>query len=98
MNLYVLEVSGEGCANCVTLLPVLKKLTAERGLGFERLELSAATHEAARRLKIERVPTVLLMDGDLEIARCAGYQPEEILGLWLDAKTEEYIRRKGEDL
>ena len=39
--------------------------------------------------EVTKVPTILLTDGEEIYARCTGYQPEEILELWLDAKIEE---------
>jgi len=38
---------------------------------------------------VTRVPTILLIDDGEIFARCAGFQPEEILEIWLDAKIEE---------
>ena len=85
----LLEVSGESCANCLTLLPVVNRLAAVRGLEVEHLEVSEATAGRVRALGIDRVPTLIVYRDGEEIARCTGYQPEEILELWLDAKTEE---------
>jgi thioredoxin-like negative regulator of GroEL len=39
--------------------------------------------------EVEKVPTILLMDDGEIFARCSGFQPEEILEIWLDAKIEE---------
>ena len=36
----LLEVSGESCANCLTLLPVVNRLARERGLPVEHLEVN----------------------------------------------------------
>ena len=33
--------------------------------------------------------TILLVEDGEIFARCAGFQPEEILELWIDAKVEE---------
>ncbi len=88
-EITILEVSGEGCANCITLLPVVKKLAKEKGVPFSHLEVSEETGEEVRRLGIDRVPTVLVMKNGEPFARCTGYQPEEILDVWLDAKIEE---------
>ncbi len=89
MKIEIIEVSGEGCANCFTLLPVLSKLAAERELPLRHVEVTEKNGAEVRRLGIERVPTVILMGDGAEIARCAGFQPEEILEVWLDAKIEE---------
>jgi thioredoxin-like negative regulator of GroEL len=39
---------------------------------------------------VRQVPTILLMDNGVVFARAVGFQPEEILELWLDAKIEEH--------
>lgn len=85
----LLEVSGESCANCYTLLPVVRKLAAARGIPVEHLEVSSETAARVQALQIDRVPTLIVCRDGKEIARCTGYQPEEILELWLDAKLEE---------
>ena len=38
---------------------------------------------------VTKVPTILLMEDGEIFARCAGFQPEEILEIWLDAKIQE---------
>lgn len=88
MRYELLEVSGEGCANCYSLLPVVNKLAAARGIPVRHLEVTAENEEAVRMLAIERVPTLIVYCDGEEAARCTGYQPEEILEVWLDAKTE----------
>ena len=85
----LLAVSGESCANCYTLLPVVRKLAAERGMDVEHLEVSPENAARVQALAIDRVPTLIVLRDGAEAARCTGYQPEEILSLWLDAKTEE---------
>lgn len=89
MKYELLEVSGESCANCLTLLPVVSRLAAARGIPVRHLELTQETAAKAQALQIERVPTLIVYRDGAEIARCTGYQPEEILEVWLDAKTGE---------
>lgn len=85
----LLEVSGESCANCYTMLPVVRELAAERGVSVEHLEVSPENADEVKKYGIERVPTLIVFRGDEEVARCAGYQPKEILSLWLDAKLAQ---------
>ena len=54
------------------------------------VEADADTAELMREWEIDRVPTVLLTDDGEIFARCSGFQPEEILELWIDAKMEEH--------
>jgi hypothetical protein len=66
-GLCCVEISGESCANCLTLMPILKELCEARG-DVRRLALSVAVGDrfsvregspcertAARRLKSRRV-------------------------------------------
>ena len=85
----LLEVSGESCANCLTLLPLVNRLACERGLPVEHLEVNGENAARVRELCIDRVPTLIVFRDGGEIARCTGYQPEEILELWLDAKISQ---------
>ena len=89
MKYELLEVSGESCANCFTLLPIVNRLAAARGIPVRHLEVTEETAAEVRALYIERVPTLIVFKKGKEIARCTGYQPEEILEAWLDAKLEE---------
>ncbi len=41
------------------------------------------------RFEVESVPTILILKDEEVYAKCRGYQPEEILEVWLDAKIEE---------
>ena len=95
-GLCVVEVSGESCANCLTLMPILERLVGERPkLRLVHVEAQAETKELMKEWEVDRVPTILLMEDGEIFARCTGYQPEEILELWLDAKVEERIAGKG---
>ncbi len=89
MKTEILEVSGEGCANCISLMPVLARLAREKGVPLRHLEVNEENRAEVERLRIERVPTVLVLRDGEPVARCTGYQPEEILDVWLDAKLEE---------
>lgn len=85
----LLEVSGESCANCLTLLPLVNRLAAARGLEVGHLEVNETNAQRVRSLQVDRVPTLIVFRDGKEVARCTGYQPEEILELWLDAKIQE---------
>lgn len=94
-GLCVVEVSGESCANCLTLLPVLSKVVSERNdVKLIHIEADETTVQFMQDYEVRQVPTVLLMDNGLVFARAVGYQPEEILELWLDAKIEEHKKTK----
>ncbi len=89
-GISVVEVSGEGCANCITLMPILARLVGGRSdCQLHHLEVAEDTMDLVAKFGVDRVPTILVMQ-DLEVkSSCRGYQPEEILEIWLDAKIEE---------
>ena len=92
-GLCCVEVSGESCANCLTLMPLLYQLCKERSIPLLHVEAGDDTLKVLSEYQIDRVPTVILMDNGVEFARATGFQPEEIFEIWLDAKLEEYNKK-----
>ncbi len=89
-GLCCVEISGESCANCLTLMPILQELCSKRDdIKLVHIEADYSTTELMEEWDVTRVPTILLMEDGEIFARCAGFQPEEILEIWLDAKIEE---------
>ena len=87
MQKYCLvEVFGESCANCFAMLPVVTAVSKNLQLGMQRVDVGALSKEDIERYDITKVPTVLLLDGDILIGKCAGYQPEEIFTIWVESK------------
>ncbi len=90
----MVEFSGESCANCLTLMPLLFKLCTQRNIPLLHVEADENTVNVLKEYRIDRVPTVLLLDDGKEFARATGFQPEEIFEVWLDAMLEEYKSKK----
>ncbi|MBO5411891.1 MAG: thioredoxin family protein [Clostridia bacterium] len=89
-GLCCVEISGESCANCLTLMPILQELCSARSdVRLVHVEADYSTTELMEEWEVVKVPTILLMDDGEIFARCSGFQPEEILEIWLDAKLEE---------
>lgn len=86
-GICVVEVSGESCANCLTLMPILDRIIKERNdCKLYHIEANDDTMDLINEFKVFSIPTILVMY-DLEVkASCRGFQPEEILELWLDSK------------
>jgi thioredoxin 2 len=92
-GLCCVEISGESCANCITLMPILQEICAARSdIKLVHVEADYSTLDLMEEWDVEKVPTILLMEDGEIFARCAGFQPEEILEMWIDAKIAE---RKG---
>lgn len=89
-GLCCVEVSGESCANCLTLMPLLQRICEARGdIRLVHVEADYTTLPLMEAWEVEKVPTILLVEDGEIFARCHGYQPEEILEIWLDAKIAE---------
>ena len=90
-GLCCVEVSGESCANCLTLMPILQELCSARSdIRLVHVEADYSTLALMEEWEVVKVPTILLVDDGEIFARCTGFQPEEILELWLDSKIEEH--------
>lgn len=77
----LVEISGDGCASCVALMPEVKE--AAKNLNLRALRIDAG--DCGKLLEewgIERLPATVLEKDGKPIAKCYGYQPQEILELW----------------
>lgn len=93
-GLSIVEVSGESCANCISLIPILNKIVGVRNdCKLHHLEVSEDTMPLVEAFDVQAVPTILILMDDIVEAKCRGYQPEEILEIWIDAKIED-IKKK----
>ena len=95
-GIQMVEVSGESCANCLTLMPMLHEIAEERcDIELVHIEAQEDTTNFLKEYEIDRVPTILLLDDGKVFARAVGFQPKEIFELWLDAMLEDYKRTKA---
>ena len=91
MGSYCLvEVFGESCANCFAMLPVVTNVAKNLHIDMQRVDISNLTKEEIEKYTITKVPTVLLLNGDILVGQSAGYQPEEIFTIWVETKIEEH--------
>ena len=86
-------ISGEGCANCVSMLPMVLKLKERNDMDVYIVEVSPSNYEINEHYDIKVVPTILLTSYGEAISRITGYQPEEIFELYIEAKLEETGKR-----
>lgn len=94
-GICVIEISGESCANCLTLMPILNRIVEKRSdCRMVHIEAGENTTELMNIFDVDRVPTILLCDDGEVFAKATGFQPEEILELWIDAKISEHLNKK----
>ena len=90
-GICVVEVSGEGCANCLSMMQLLSAIAKNRNdFALKHIEASVETMPLLEHFQVDRVPTVLLVEDGVCFAKATGYQPEEIFEIWLDSKLEEH--------
>ena len=97
-GISIVEVSGESCANCLTLMPILDRLVSNRkDCNLYHIEVSEKSRSFIDKYDIRQVPTIMILNDQELYVSCRGYQPEEILEIWLDKKIEELknIRNKA---
>lgn len=89
-GINIIEISGESCANCLTLMPILNNIVSEiNDVNLYHIEANDENMELVNMFNIFSVPTILVMK-DLEVkASCRGFQPEEILEIWINSKIED---------
>lgn len=93
-RIKVIEFSGESCANCYSLMPILHEIMKSyEDVELSHIEITKEDMDIVTKYEIDRVPTILILKDDVEVGRCRGYQPEEILAIWLEDKIEN-ARRK----
>lgn len=93
-RIKVIEFSGESCANCYSLMPLLFEiLKSYEDVELVHIEVEKDQIDIIEKYQIDRVPTILILKDEVEVGRCRGYQPEEILAIWLEDKIE-LARRK----
>lgn len=81
----LIEICGDACVGCLAVLPNCKQVAQRFGLRFVGLNVED-DEEQVKSFNVERIPTIILWNDGKEIARCHGYQPQEILELWMEAK------------
>lgn len=85
-NGTVIVAGGYSCGGCAELGSSAKTIESEFP-GTEFFYVSAETDgDVFREKGIDRIPCTIVLKGGNEVARCYGYQPPEILSLWLKNK------------
>lgn len=88
-QIRVIAISGDSCANCYSVSKqIMSFKDTYKDVEFSSLEASE-NPAFISKYKVEYVPTILILKGEEEIARARGYQPEEILEIWLEDKIEK---------
>lgn len=81
----LVEVSGEGCAACLAVLPNCAAVAKKFGLKLVKISVEEEP-QAIEKFSLSRIPSIIVVKGGEVVAACSGYQPPEIMELWVQAK------------
>lgn len=83
-------ISGEGCANCVSMYPMVKAVENNRDdVVVNYVEVDENNYKINEYFDVEVVPTILLTHYGELVSKVKGYQPEEIFEIYIDTKISE---------
>lgn len=86
----VILISGEGCANCYSMHPLVASLKdTYEDIDVYFVEVDESNYDINTEYGVEVVPTVLVTSYGKLIAKIKGYQPDEIFTLYIDSKYNE---------
>ena len=80
-------ITGNGCASCISMHEIAIEAAKKFNLPFKEMEVEKAP-EYVEKYDIKHVPTLLLIDNLRLIDKVHGFQPKEILELWLEYKIK----------
>ncbi len=89
----LVEIGGSACAGCHSLMPVARQAAANAGIPFYYFDESEAQC-LIEQWNVTSVPSLFLADGGVPFADARGYQPLEILEIWIEYKIQEHKNGK----
>ncbi|MGN0813296.1 MAG: thioredoxin family protein [Candidatus Coproplasma sp.] len=81
----LIEIGGDSCASCLAVMPNCNAVALSFNLNFVKLDVEEDA-ELVKNFNVDRIPSIILWDEGKILAKCSGYQPQEILELWVEAK------------
>lgn len=81
----LIEITGEACDACLAVLPNCAEVAKRFNLKFVKISLDDCP-EAAEKFSVDRIPSIVIAEDGRTVAKCSGFQPLEILELWVEAK------------
>lgn len=84
-------ISGDGCANCSTMTPIVNRMKDKfLDLSVHFVDIDKHNYKINEYYGVEVVPTLLFLYEGALISKVSGYQPEEILEIYIECKMGEY--------
>ncbi len=89
----IIEVMGESCVSCYTMMPILEDISKRFDINFYVVEANEESKNLINQYDVTSVPSILLLHDNELLGLARGYQPNEILEIWIDAKIDEHKRK-----
>lgn len=89
----LVEIGGSACAGCHQLMPAARQAAEKFGIPFYYFDAEEAA-ELINKWNVSTVPSLFLADNGKPFAEAHGYQPQEILDIWIEYKLEEHKNGK----
>ena len=91
----VILISGEGCANCYSMHPLVSSLKdTYDDIDVYFVEVDESNFDINTEYGVEVVPTVLVTSYGKLVAKIKGFQPDEIFRLYIESKYNEVKKAK----
>lgn len=88
----IIEITGDSCISCISMMPIITQIAENKNIGLYFVEANMDSKEIIETYNVNSVPTILLLHNLELIGMVKGYQPQEILELWIDSKIEGYLK------
>jgi thioredoxin 1 len=69
-----LYFSAAWCGPCKSLSPIMNEVSSQ--VAVEKIDVDL-DYEKAQKYGVRNIPTVILVDGDMEVKRFIGVQPQQ---------------------
>lgn len=88
-GIHIIEIAGDQCAGCVALNPIVVDLAKKFHIKNHYVNITHTNYKFIEEFEVQKVPTLLLLSNGKLIDKVSGYQPPEILELWLEDKIDK---------
>lgn len=81
---WIIDFWAEWCGPCKKLAPIYEELSEEiEGINFGKVDMEEE-QQIGTQLGVRALPTLVIMNGDEEIARKTGAMPKDRLEAWIE--------------
>lgn len=92
-RIFLVEIGGEACAGCHALMPEAREAAKKFKIPFYYFDAGEA-EELVTKWQVSAVPSLYIVADGAPFASCRGYQPQEILEIWIENKLQEHSNVK----